>query len=94
MFLTPDAPPESGTCLLRSKITKKMKIDQGEHDIVFDNGNGFLNPDLFEIVDRVGNKYNRLVLFDSQHIHAASSYFGSSKENGRLFQLFFFDIEM
>lgn len=92
VFLTPDAPPDSGTSLLRSKITKKMKIDDGEHNIVFDNGNGFLNPDLFEVVDSVGNKYNRLVLFDSQHIHAASSYFGTNLENGRLFQLFFFDI--
>ena len=91
LFLTPDAPPESGTTLFRSKITKKMKVDPDEHDIVFKTG--FLDKSAFDVVDVVGNVYNRLILFDSKIIHAASSYFGKNKEDGRLFQLFFFDLE-
>jgi hypothetical protein len=35
-----------------------------------------------------------MVLFDSKMFHAASNYFGKNLENGRLFQLFFFDLEM
>ena len=93
IFLTPDSPPDSGTSLFRSKITKKMKVTESEHNTVFDNGNGYLNSELFETVDTIGNVYNRLLLFDSHNIHAASNYFGTDKNNGRLFQLFFFDIE-
>ena len=90
LFLTPDAPVNAGTCLLRSIHTKKMKVPHEEHAIVFNKG--FLDRNEFEVVDVVGNIYNRLVLFDSQHIHSAMEYFGNTKETGRLFQLFFFDL--
>ena len=53
----------------------------------------FLNPNLYEKVDEVGNVYNRLVLWDAQLIHAASEYFGDNPENSRLFHLFFFNID-
>lgn len=91
IFLTPDAPPQSGTSFFRSKYTKKPKVLKQSHDIIFKNG--FLDPTEFELVDVVGNIFNRLVLFDSHMIHAASTYFGNKLENGRLFQLFFFDLE-
>jgi hypothetical protein len=91
IYLTPDAPPEAGTSFYRSKITKKMKVNNGEHDIVFKNG--FLDPSQFDLVDTVGNIYNRLILFDAKYIHAATSYFGNNEHNSRLFQLFFFDFE-
>ena len=91
LFLTPDAPIQSGTSLFRSRHTKKMKVAREEQSVVF--AHGFLDPTEFEEVDRVGNVYNRLVLFDAQFIHAASEYFGNNLQNGRLFQLFFFDLE-
>lgn len=91
LFLTPDAPVQSGTCLFRSKYTKKMKVAKDEYARVFKNG--VLDSTEFDLVDRIGNVYNRLVLFDSKTIHAATEYFGNNKENGRLFQLFFFDLE-
>ena len=91
LFLTKDAPPNSGTTFYRSIHTKKMTVDNNyESNIVFKNG--FLDSSHFEVVDVVGNVYNRLVLFNAKFIHSASSYFGNSIENGRLFQLFFFDI--
>jgi hypothetical protein len=86
IFLTPDAPPETGTTLFRSKITNVHN-----HDIIFKNG--FLDGTKFDEVDKVGNVYNRLFIFHSKIIHAASSYFGDNLQNGRLFQMFFFDIE-
>jgi len=91
IFLTPNAPPQTGTSFYRSKNTKKMKLQESDSDIVFKNG--FLDSTEFEVVDVVGNVYNRLVLFDSKMFHAASTYFGTNLENGRLFQLFFFDLE-
>lgn len=92
IYLTPDAPPNTGTSFYRSKHTKKMHVNNGmEHNVVFRNG--FLDSTEFDLVDTVGNVYNRLVLFDAQLIHAAACYFGNNRENGRLFQLFFFDIE-
>jgi hypothetical protein len=91
LFLSPDAPPQTGTTFYRSKYTKNMTVNSSEHPIVFKNG--FLDPTEFEVVDVVGNVFNRLVLFNSRLIHAASSYFGNNLENGRLFQLFFFDLE-
>lgn len=91
LFLTKNSPPQSGTSFYRSKHTHKMKVSDEEHEEVFKNG--FLDPTEFELVDCVGNLYNRLVLFDAKLIHAGNNYFGNSKENGRLFQLFFFDLE-
>jgi len=91
LFLTPDAPPQTGTTFYRSKHTKEMKVADKDHGTVFQNG--FLDPTAFDVVDVVGNVYNRVVLFDAKFIHAASCYFGTELKNGRLFQLFFFDIE-
>lgn len=91
LFLTPDAPPNCGTTFYRSKITKKMRVSDQEHPVVFQNG--FLDSTMFDVVDVVGNVYNRVVLFDAKLIHAASCYFGTDENNGRLFQLFFFDFE-
>ena len=91
LFLTPDAPPNTGTSFYRSKHTKTMKPTSDTSDIIFKNG--FLDSTEFEMVDTVGNIYNRIVLFDSKMIHAATQYFGTNDKNGRLFQLFFFDID-
>lgn len=49
-----------------------------------------LHPDNWELVDKVGGVYNRLVLWDGKLIHSASMY--STEE--RLVQLFFFNVEV
>jgi hypothetical protein len=89
IYLTPDAPPQTGTSFYRSKYTKE--IINNNTDIVFKNG--FLDSTQFELVDQIGNVYNRLIIFNSKIIHAASCYFGNNYNNGRLFQMFFFDLE-
>jgi len=48
-----------------------------------------LNPDNWELVDRVGSVYNRLVLWDAKLIHSATKY-GNFE---RLVQLFFFSAQ-
>jgi hypothetical protein len=90
IYLTPDAPPETGTTFFRSKYTKEKKVNCN-FEVVFRTG--VLDSTQFDVVDVVGNVYNRLILFDAQMIHAASEYFGNSLETGRLFQIFFFDLE-
>lgn len=92
LFLTPDAPPQTGTQFFRSKATKKMKVELNEYGQVFPTGH--LDSTPFDQVDVVGNVYNRLVLFDAHLIHSAPLYFGNDLSNGRVFQLFFFDLEV
>jgi hypothetical protein len=92
IYLTPDPPPESGTCLYRSKATG-MK-DGVEVKSSLDNSTfsgGFYDSTKFDLVDKVGNLYNRLVLFKSTRIHSAGPYFGTNLGNGRLVHLFFFN---
>ena len=48
----------------------------------------------WELVDQVGNIFNRLVLFNSNRFHASMDYFGTCKDDGRLFQVFFFSTEI
>ena len=94
VYLTPDAPPQTGTSFYRSKAhpgIRKCHVSNPMYNEVF-NGD-YYDKTKFELVDVVGNVYNRLVMFDSSIIHTASEYFGNNKENSRLFHLFFFDIE-
>ena len=48
-----------------------------------------LHPDNWELVDRVGSVFNRLVMWDAKLIHSATQY-GNFE---RLVQLFFFSIK-
>jgi hypothetical protein len=94
LFLTPDAPPQSGTSFYRHKETKihhasQIDWDGGQGDIVF-NQKTFLDPTPYERVDTVGNVFNRLVIFDGGLIHSGNDYFGWDMESSRLFQIFFF----
>ncbi len=86
VYLTPDAPPSSGTSFFRHKRMKNRfyspnTFDKGHYDFTD-----------FDLVDTVGNVYNRLIIFNAQLIHSAGEYFGTNQHNGRLFQIFFFDI--
>ena len=48
----------------------------------------------WELVDRLANKYNRLVLYRAYHFHMSLDYFGQDLYDGRLFQTFFFNTEV
>ena len=66
-----------------------MKIMNNKPEI--DNSSQDLTK--WEQVDKVGNIFNRLILFNAKRFHMSLDYFGNSKENGRLFQVFFFSTE-
>jgi hypothetical protein len=93
LYMTPDAPVSAGTAFYKYKdgttYETDLKIMNNKEEI-----DAFCQ-DLtrWEQVDKVGNLFNRLVLFNSKRYHMSLDYFGNSKENGRLFQVFFFSTE-
>lgn len=91
IFLTPNAPINSGITLYRSKHTKKMTVSDSDKSTVFQNGNQDITE--FEPVDVIGNLYNRLVIFNTHLIHSISHNFGTNNKNGRLTQTLSFDIQ-
>ena len=104
VYLSPNAPLQTGTRTLRSKITglysaatdidaARLGRSKEELDSLSFNGNNFYDVNNFEIVDTVANIYNRLVIFNAQALHAATAYYGDTKENGRLFHLYFFNVK-
>ena len=95
IYLTPDAPPQSGTSFYRHKETKIFHNSQidwaaGQGTKVF-NQHTFVDSTPYEMVDTVGNVFNRLVLFDGGLIHSGVNYFGWDISSSRLFHIFFFN---
>lgn len=84
-YLTPDAPHTGGTGIYRYKKTGELYRKNTDFD-----GYDYTKWDLF---DKIGNKYNRLILYRGDLFHASIDYFGDDKFNGRLFQTFFFNTE-
>jgi glycosyltransferase involved in cell wall biosynthesis len=89
IYLTPDAPIESGTRLHRSKISGARHADDPSISTAF--AGGFIDSTKFDVVDNAGNIFNRLVIMDAKCIHSAGPYFGTNAGTGRLIHLFFFD---
>lgn len=90
IYLTPNAPLESGTLFYRHKATG-AELETPENKGQLDSDSN--RHDAWEVSDRVGNKFNRLVIFNGRRSHMSGPYFGDSMENCRLFLLFFFDVE-
>ena len=97
-YLTPDAPISGGTGLFKHKKTGLYEAPK--------NLDGTINEDImneiykdsqdmtkWEIVDFVGNKFNRLVMYRGDLFHSSLDYFGQNLYDGRLFQTFFFSTE-
>lgn len=88
VYLSPDAPVESGTRTHVSKITGARSSDDNKEGSF---PTGFYDSTKFDIDISVGNRFNRLVIFHGHLIHSAGPYFGNSMWNGRLIHLFFFE---
>ena len=105
VFLTPDAPPETGTSFFRHKEHKWLTNDPSKYTDWDDETHretfreatfgtehdDYLDGTKWEEVDRIGNRFNRFAMWDASLIHAASQYFGKTKKDSRLFHMFFFD---
>jgi hypothetical protein len=91
LYLTPYAPLESGTNFCKNINGTSSEIDMISNETKLKNN--YYDETIWMPINQIGNLFNRLVLFNSKNYHIASNMFGESKENSRLFQLFFFSTE-
>lgn len=95
LYLTPDAPPETGTAIFRHRESKVSWWNPEDESTEYNFTEGLANPmdnDLWEPITQVSNVYNRLVIYRGNLYHSSMKPgFGDCKENGRLFQTFFFN---
>jgi glycosyltransferase involved in cell wall biosynthesis len=89
IYLSPDAPIQSGTRLHKSRRNATRHRDEPMADDAFRGD--FYDSTIFDITDSAANIYNRLVIMDAGCFHSAGPYFGNTLETGRLTHLFFFD---
>jgi hypothetical protein len=99
VYLTPDAPPDSGTGLFRHRDTGLWKVPTAAEarrlgrtrkqliDRLHAEGH---DPARWEQLDGCANVYNRAVLFPAHWYHSGLGYFGDRVANGRIYQAFFF----
>lgn len=94
LYLTPDAPLDSGTSLFKKNknynedLYWKLIKENDEH---FKNKEpiDFSYHSMFDEVVRVNNVYNTLILFEGDIHHCANKFFGDTRQNSRLAQVFF-----
>lgn len=105
VYLTPSAPLSSGTIFYdvtdsnENTTCTLLKCVNDSKD--FQKQQSFQNSETcprhaenWVEVDRVANKYNRLVLFRGNIAHKSGKYFGNDLSNARLFQTFFFNTDI
>jgi len=99
VYLSPNAPYDAGTSFWRHKETRissaptptdadRLGVSVSYLDrILYRDRN---NRRRWEEIDRVGNVYNRLIIFRAGRLHSAAKYFGGNNRNGRLTHSFSF----
>ena len=97
-YLTPDAPPSGGTGIFKHKptgYTRVPRLADGSYnmEILTEINKDSQDMTKWELMDRVANKFNRLVLYRGDLFHVSLDYFGRDINDGRLFQTFFFNTE-
>lgn len=97
LYLTPNAPITAGTGIFKHKETGWMQFDYNNKDPKYleqaPPGHDSQDYTKWDMVDRFGNLFNRLIMYKADNYHVSLDYFGNTKENGRLFQVFFFNTE-
>jgi hypothetical protein len=97
VYLTPNIPIDCGTSLWMHKrtglINPASKADAKRLNMDFEDLKNLLEEDSKKRnkwieIDRIGNKFNRMVAYPSGAFHSATQHFGSSFEDGRIYQTF------
>jgi len=101
VYLSENIPSDCGTSFFKHKKTQleyypvtkdldrlNMSIKQVEH--ILDRDCTYSNR--WEETDRVAHRFNRAVIFPCKRLHAASKHYGSNMENGRIYQMFTFEV--
>ena len=103
IYLTPNAPYDAGTSLWQHKSTGLMKPpspgDAKRLGSTVKKLLAILERDSrvrnrWTEVDRVGNVFNRAVMFPGGFYHSASRHFGSTLRDGRIYQSFHFPVRL
>lgn len=95
LYLNPEADPTAGTTLYRcndvAKWTSYMSDQAGYNKLKQINSKEDveLYQELFTPIDSIGNIFNRLVIYKGDIYHKSNRYFGTTKEDSRLTQVFF-----
>ena len=97
-YLTPNAPISAGTGIFKHKETGWMHYDyKRENESGYKesapSGDDMQDYTKWDMVDRIGNMYNRLIMYRGDLFHVSLDYFGRDLQTGRLFQTFFFNTE-
>jgi hypothetical protein len=103
IYLTPNAPYDAGTILWQHRKTgliasptrkdaERLGISVEELDEILTKDGK--NRSRWKEIDRLGNVYNRAVMFPSGLLHSAAKHFGSNRFNGRLYQSFHFPMDL
>jgi hypothetical protein len=76
VYLTPNPPPKSGTSIYTPVLKSFNHYDR-------------CAPSNYRVKSSIPNKYNRFVAYDPREFHCSDNYFGSTKEDARLFLVVF-----
>ena len=91
LYLTPNAPVDSGTGIYRN-IESGKYFYSPEDEIDYNENDDCRDLTKWELIDQCANIYNRLFVYDANLYHRSIvPGFGKSKEDARLFQTFFFN---
>jgi hypothetical protein len=80
IYLSPDAPPSGGLKLWKNRDPEK-------------NYDWMTPKENWELVDDLGNVFNRLILCRGNIPHSGAAGWGTTPENGRFYQTFFFQVQ-
>lgn len=103
IYLTPDAPYDAGTSLWQHRKTglcaKPTRRDADRLKTTVEDLDRILDRDAHARnrwieIDRVGNVFNRAVMFPGGFFHSASRHFGRDLEHGRIYQSFHFPVRL
>lgn len=95
LYLSPDAPLESGTSLFKPNKNfdaEKYEAALKANDKRFDAGQIAMDTSyhsMFDEIVNIKNVYNTLILYEGRHYHAANQFFGQTLKDSRLAQVFF-----
>lgn len=99
VYLTPNAPNDCGTSFWQHRETgltaKPTRRDALRLGLTFEELNLLIDRDGWKRkswieIDRLGNVYNRAVMFPAGLFHSATRHFGRNLSDGRLYQSFDF----
>jgi Family of unknown function (DUF6445) len=95
LYLTPNAPLNSGTSIFKKNKTfneKKYIQALDDNDAKFKTGEIAMDTayhSMFDEIVRVNNVYNTLIIYEGHNFHAANQFFGKNLTDARLAQVFF-----